>query len=159
MKLLMNLNRCIACKACEIACEKEHNGISFITVIETDNTALPVTCRHCEKAPCLENCPTKAIYKDQNGTILINQNKCIGCYMCYIVCPYGIPVIDIKQSVAFKCDLCQKRLKQGLEPICVAICPTNTLIFDDPIKVANTKKQEAIKNLIIGAKNEIRFSM
>ncbi len=159
MKLFINLNNCIACRACEIACEKEHNGLSFITVIETESKAIPITCRHCEKAPCLENCPTNAIYKDQNGTILINQDQCIGCYMCYIVCPYGIPIIDINKSVAFKCDLCQKRIKQGLEPICVAICPTETLIFDDPNNLSINKKITSIKNLLKGDNNAFRFSM
>ncbi|NJE42247.1 4Fe-4S dicluster domain-containing protein [Thermococcus sp. GR6] len=146
-KLFINLGRCIACRACEVACEKEH-GISFITVYEFRDIAVPLNCRHCEKAPCIEVCPTKAIYRDEDGAVVIDGSKCIGCYMCSAVCPYAIPIVDPIKELAVKCDLCAERRKEGKGPFCAAVCPTDAIIYADLNELMEEKRRRKAEHIV-----------
>ena len=130
--LYADLNRCIYCRACEVACEREHNGISrmYVALIE-EQLASPVNCRHCDKHPCLEVCPTDAIEYTDDDAVLIHWMKCVGCSRCEIVCPYGVIELDAFNKVVHKCDLCVHRLVEGKQPACVVTCPSRALRFDE----------------------------
>ncbi|RLF76589.1 4Fe-4S dicluster domain-containing protein [Palaeococcus sp. (in: euryarchaeotes)] len=147
MKLFINLGRCIACKACEVACEKEH-GISFISVYEFEDMAVPLNCRHCEKAPCIEVCPTNAIKRDGDGAVIINEEKCIGCYMCSAVCPYAIPIVDPIKELAVKCNLCADRRKEGNLPLCASVCPTDALVFGEINEIMEEKRKRKAERIV-----------
>jgi molybdopterin-containing oxidoreductase family iron-sulfur binding subunit len=107
---------------------------------------------HCENAPCIEVCPTGASYKRQDGIVLIEQKKCLGCKQCILACPYGarylneakggyfklglIPTEEViykgkELGVVEKCTLCVDRVEQGEEPICVRACPSKARTFGD----------------------------
>ncbi|MFA4647352.1 4Fe-4S dicluster domain-containing protein [Pyrococcus kukulkanii] len=130
-KIFIDFKRCIGCRACEVACEMEH-GEARIRVFEfPDLTAIPFNCRHCEKAPCLEVCPTGALYRDQDGAVAFDPLKCIGCLMCAVACPFGVPKIDEVNKIMDKCDLCSERRAEGKLPACVSSCPTEALKFGE----------------------------
>lgn len=146
MKLFINLGRCIACRACEVACEKEH-GISLISVYEFEDMAVPLNCRHCERAPCIEVCPTKAI-KREGDAVIISGEKCIGCYMCSAVCPYAIPIVDPVRELALKCDLCADRRAEGKLPACVSVCPTDALVFGEINEIMEEKRRRKAERIV-----------
>jgi len=140
---IFDANKCVGCQACQIACSIENDlapEISWrqvLTVNPNHIDSLPhfhlsVACNHCEYAVCIDQCPAKAITKDAaNGVITIAGDKCLGCKYCSWVCPYDAPTFDRAAKVMTKCTLCSHRLKDGLNPACVSICPTDALQFDN----------------------------
>ncbi|NJE07662.1 4Fe-4S dicluster domain-containing protein [Thermococcus sp. M39] len=130
-KIFIDFKRCIACKACEVACEVI-NGEAKIRVFEfPDLTSIAFNCRHCEKAPCMDVCLTKALYRDSDGAVLLDPLKCIGCLMCTLACPFGIPKLDENNKIMDKCALCAGRRAEGKLPACVSACPTEALKYGD----------------------------
>ena len=100
------------------------------------NTSFPNKCRHCDPAPCLQVCPTGAIYRDpDHDVVLIDTNKCIGCAMCAMVCPFDVLTFysldGSPAPVAVKCDACIARLRAGQIPACVEVCKVGALEFGD----------------------------
>jgi len=147
-KIFINLGRCILCRACEVACEHVQ-GKSRIRVFEyLEMMAVPFNCRHCEKAPCMEVCPTRALSRDGDGAVVLNPLKCIGCMMCAVVCPFGIPELDEEEKIMMKCDMCRDRRLQGLVPACVAVCPTDALVFGDVEELMTTRKRMVVEKAI-----------
>ena len=143
-----NAELCTGCKACVIACKDKHNldkGVLWRRVIEyaggewvpTGDTFeqnvfayyLSLSCNHCENAVCAAGCPTKAMHKDENGIVSVDQTKCVGCHYCEWNCPYSAPQFDAKQGKMTKCDFCRDNLQAGLAPACVAACPCRALDF------------------------------
>ena len=93
---------------------------------------LPISCNHCADPASVKVCPTKAHYKrTEDGLVVIDQEKCIGCAMCAVACPYNAPVLDPKARKMTKCDGCLDRLEKGLMPICVEACPQRAIEFGD----------------------------
>jgi formate dehydrogenase iron-sulfur subunit len=149
--IFMDLNRCIYCRSCEVACEREHNGRSFMSVVLFNNKRpVPMNCRHCEKSPCVAVCPTKALNKLENGPVIIETMKCIGCRLCAIVCPFGILEFDTLSKVMRKCDLCAHRLSQGKAPACVTTCPARALTYDEFGAIMQKTREKAAKAIISG---------
>lgn len=145
---------CTGCKACQIACKDRSDlpvGINWRRVMQyeggtwtpspeardifTPNNvfvySLSLACNHCENAPCVEVCPTQAMYKRDDGIVMIDSDACIGCRYCEWACPYGAPQYDEAQEVMGKCDFCQDRLADGLNPVCVDACPMRALEFGE----------------------------
>jgi anaerobic carbon-monoxide dehydrogenase iron sulfur subunit len=147
--------RCIGCKQCEAACTVAHSQTKnlFWAVFETPtpkprihaeagpqyNTSFPNKCRHCNPAPCLSVCPTRAIHRpsDFQDIVLIEASKCIACGMCAMVCPFDVityyPSAKAaeKATVAIKCDHCIDRQRVGDIPACVEACKVNALEFGE----------------------------
>lgn len=93
---------------------------------------LSIACNHCSDPACVKACPTGAHHKrTEDGLVVINTDKCIGCGNCAKACPYGAPELDEKAHKMTKCDACLNRLEQGLQPICVEACPQRALEFGD----------------------------
>jgi len=133
-RLSVKKNDCIGCHSCEVACKAEHRlniGPRLIYVIEKSPDFLPVYCHHCAKAPCIQACPTKAITRNKDGLVLIDEKECIGCRECVYECPFGVMQFYDDRAVAIKCDLCSDRITKGLKPACVAVCPTGCIAFRD----------------------------
>jgi formate dehydrogenase iron-sulfur subunit len=88
-------------------------------------------CKHCQRAGCLEACPTGAIVRTEFDTVFVQSDVCNGCGYCVVACPFG--VIDRREDDgrAWKCTLCYDRLKGGLEPACAKACPTDSIMFGD----------------------------
>jgi formate dehydrogenase iron-sulfur subunit len=88
-------------------------------------------CKHCANAPCLEACPTGAIFRSEFDTVVVQQDICNGCGYCVPACPFGVVDLNIADGHAHKCTLCFDRLKGGLEPACAKSCPTDAIQFGE----------------------------
>jgi Fe-S-cluster-containing dehydrogenase component len=104
----------------------------------TETIHFPKSCLHCEEPPCVPVCPTGASYKrEQDGIVLVDYDKCIGCKYCSWACPYGARELDQHQRVMKKCTLCVDRIydlrlpEADRKPSCVKACPTSARIFGD----------------------------
>ena len=147
--LYIDINRCIYCRSCEVACEREHDGHSYMSVVLLNNRhAVPMNCRHCEKHPCLVVCPTDAITREENGPVIISTMKCIGCRLCAMVCPFGILTFDVLSRVMRKCDLCIHRLNEGKRPACVTTCSARALSFEEFDTIMERLRQKEAATLI-----------
>jgi Fe-S-cluster-containing dehydrogenase component len=88
-------------------------------------------CNHCDAAPCVEICPTTALFRRSDGIVDFDRNQCIGCKSCMQACPYDALYIDPKSNTAAKCNYCAHRVELKLEPACVIVCPTRAIIAGD----------------------------
>jgi molybdopterin-containing oxidoreductase family iron-sulfur binding subunit len=163
MSMLIDLTRCIGCDACTVACKQENGtpaDVFFARVLNVEagtypdvkRVYLPLLCNHCENPACLKACPNKAIFRRDDGIVLIDQDQCKGTGACVSACPYGNIILTekdnwyldenepyekefvkprIKENKARKCTLCAHRVDEGLEPACVVACPTTARIFGD----------------------------
>ncbi|MFC1908355.1 4Fe-4S dicluster domain-containing protein [Chloroflexota bacterium] len=141
--IAVNTSDCVGCSACEVACKQEHNlpiGPRWIRVYPDSPREIEgklqlryiVThCMHCSQPPCKDACPVEAIYKREDGIVVFNEKLCIGCKDCIDACPLGVVQFDSAKGVAQKCDLCVERLDKGLQPACVAACPSHCIYFGD----------------------------
>jgi len=139
-------NRCIGCHACTVACKEEHNvpvGVFRTWVKYIEKGEFPDTsrhfgvmrCNHCDAAPCIEICPTGALFRRDDGIVDFDNSRCIGCKSCMQACPYDALYIDPNSNTAAKCNFCAHRIELNLEPACVIVCPTRAIIagdLDDP---------------------------
>jgi Fe-S-cluster-containing dehydrogenase component len=92
---------------------------------------VPKLCNQCEKPPCVQVCPVAATYQTEDGIVLVNRDKCIGCRYCIQACPYGARYLDPDEHVADKCTWCYHRISRGLPPACVVVCPVGARKFGD----------------------------
>jgi len=132
---------CIGCLLCEVYCRWQHSQSqdllkafkkefpppsSRVRVETRGQVSFSVHCQHCSQAPCVYACLTGALSRDPvSGVVNIDEEKCIGCWTCLLVCPLGAIRRDIMQAKAVKCDLCQ-----GEDvPVCVANCPNEALVY------------------------------
>ena len=141
--IVVDIKYCIGCWACEMACKQENNvpvGIKWLNVIKIGPKMvgdrlrmdfIPMRCRHCSKAPCIQACPEDAITKRSDGIVLIDRESCIGCLNCAEVCPFKAIQSNEQTGTAEKCTLCVHRIDAGLEPACVLACPSKCIHFGD----------------------------
>ncbi len=98
---------------------------------QSDWLMMSDVCKHCENAPCLEACPTGALFRTEFDTVVVQQDICNGCAYCVPSCPFGVIDVDLADGKAHKCTLCYDRLKGGLEPACAKACPTASIQFGE----------------------------
>lgn len=92
---------------------------------------VPKLCNQCDNPPCVQVCPVGATFKTDDGVILVDENRCIGCRYCIQACPYGARYLHPVTETADKCTFCYHRITKGLLPACVEVCPTQARIFGD----------------------------
>ena len=94
---------------------------------------LPVSCQHCDNPECVSVCPTGASYKRDDGVVLVDHSKCIGCQYCVMACPYGVRAYDTgkDKGVIEKCTMCAHLIDKGEKPACVKHCPGQARKFGD----------------------------
>ena len=163
--IIINIEKCLACKSCEIACAVAHSESRVleeaitewpkpqrrVTVEATGEFGVPMQCRHCEDAPCITVCPTQAIYRQQaEGPVLINPDLCIGCKFCLVVCPFGVIDVSRDGKAVTKCDLCIVRTEAGQQPACVESCPTGALQFCELTEILIERRRAAAKQAWAG---------
>jgi formate dehydrogenase iron-sulfur subunit len=88
-------------------------------------------CKHCQRAGCLENCPTGAIVRTEFNSVYVQPDVCNGCGYCIVGCPFGVIDRREEDGRAWKCTLCYDRLKGDMEPACAKACPTDSIVFGD----------------------------
>jgi molybdopterin-containing oxidoreductase family iron-sulfur binding subunit len=174
--MVFDLRRCIGCNACVVGCKQENSlpdGVFFTRTLSEEygvfpavnRVYIPTLCNHCEDAPCEKVCPSGATYTRDDGIVMVDADKCIGCGSCAVACPYDQRTELDKKSfqqglygegeltpfeeqgysrytpgMVTKCDFCSGRVDAGLDPACVVTCPTDARIFgdlDDPTSKAN----------------------
>jgi len=140
--MVIEIKRCIDCKACMIACKvenqvplgKHRNWIGRIGPTGTfPNLGLkfePGNCMHCENPPCMRVCPTGATYQRDDGLVLVDYAKCIGCRYCMQACPYDARYVH-PEGFVDKCTFCVHRLDAGQPPACVETCVGGSRHFGD----------------------------
>jgi Fe-S-cluster-containing dehydrogenase component len=92
---------------------------------------ISMSCNHCDDPQCMKVCPADTYSKRADGIVVQDHDKCIGCRMCIMACPYNAPVFDPVEGKTSKCNLCAERLDEGLQPRCVESCPAGVLQFGD----------------------------
>lgn len=127
-----NSANCYGCKTCSVACANEKMvtpGTFLRRVrqinIEAGHAFVSMSCNHCDTPACLANCPVGAYTKDpETGLVVQDHELCIGCKTCINVCPFHAPAYDEEESKTYKCDGCLDRQADGLDPMCVVVCPS-----------------------------------
>jgi carbon-monoxide dehydrogenase iron sulfur subunit len=143
-RILIREEYCMGCRICEVRCVVQHSKskdiikvykgegtrpLSRMIVEEKGHISFALQCRHCQDAPCIEACITGAMYRDKKtGAVLCDEAKCVGCWMCIMVCPFGVISRDVAgKRIASKCDLCM-----GEEvPVCVKNCPNEAIVCQE----------------------------
>ncbi len=92
---------------------------------------IPKLCNHCANPPCVQVCPVGATFSTEDGAVLVDKERCIGCRYCIQACPYGARYLHPTTKTADKCTFCYHRVVKGLLPACVEVCPTQARIFGD----------------------------
>lgn len=153
----MNMQACYGCQTCEISCKSEHKlatGVRWRRVrkFTTNNplalSTLSMACNHCEHPQCMKVCPAGAYSKREDGIVVQDHSKCIGCRMCIMACPYNAPVFDPKEGKTSKCNMCAERLDAGLLPRCVDACPGKALEQGD---LEDLKKKHGQEQAVVGS--------
>lgn len=152
------VEKCVACKSCEIACIVEHSSTKTlfgalgdsprpkqrVRVEKAGAYSYPSRCMHCEEAACIAACPTGAMQRNAaTDAVFSDHDRCIGCWMCVMVCPFGGVNADPVGKKALKCDRCPDRTETNLDPACVSACPTKALLFLSPDELANRRRHQA----------------
>jgi anaerobic carbon-monoxide dehydrogenase iron sulfur subunit len=158
--IVVNINKCMACKSCELACALVHSKSQtiadaitetpkpqrMVTVEQVGDKGVPMQCRHCENAPCIAVCPTAALHRHEiYDPVLIDRERCIGCRFCLTACPFGVIDMARDGKAVVKCDLCMKRTQAGEMPACVASCPTGALQYCELTEMLINRRRAAAK--------------
>ncbi len=146
-KIMVDLQLCMGCNSCEIACAVQHSqsGDLFealkepvlpgyrLRVRASYGMPFPLRCEQCEDAPCIDACKSGAMARDpETASVQIDEDKCVGGWMCVMVCPFGAVFPDMERGKAVKCDLCRGHER----PACVDACPTKALSYVEPDEFA-----------------------
>ena len=139
--MLINTKRCVGCFACRLACQMKNELEPEETFIKYDMLergtypsvhaeVVPSQCMHCEDAPCQKVCPTHATYTTDDGVVLVDPERCIGCKYCMAACPYGSRIQIEATGIIEKCRFCYHDGQVG-SPACVGTCVTGARVFSD----------------------------
>ncbi|MBP6346033.1 tetrathionate reductase subunit TtrB [Neisseriaceae bacterium CLB008] len=142
--MLVDLRRCIGCQACTVSCSVENQmppgqfrtTVRQYQVVEAKtgratNVVLPRLCNHCDNPPCIPVCPVQATFQRQDGIVVVDNKRCVGCAYCVQACPYEARFINHDTGTADKCNFCAHRLEAGLLPGCVESCVGGARIIGD----------------------------
>ncbi len=141
--MVIDLDKCVACQACTVACNSEwevpighsRTQVRFAGPAGTFPRLLAspyiAQCNHCDHPACVEPCPTGATYQREDGIVAVNRDLCIGCGFCVEACPYDARYLNPVTNKVDKCDFCAARLDKGLQPACVTTCTAAAKFFGD----------------------------
>ena len=183
LAFVIDLKRCIGCDTCIVGCKVEDgvdDGLFRLQVLDSNQDPIlekpkgvypnlsqywvPTMCHHCVDAPCIKACPTNTLWRrDEDGVVMLDVDKCVGCMRCGEECPYDALSFDEHTGSADKCTMCEHRLEDDLQPSCQVVCPTRAIHFgdinDDTSTVAKALQTREYKVLgeSSGAKPQIYY--
>jgi molybdopterin-containing oxidoreductase family iron-sulfur binding subunit len=175
--MVVDLARCKNARKCKEACNKNHHTEApkeYLKVLKMqDNSSSspywqPTMCFHCDDPPCVKVCPVDATFKRDDGLVLIDNDRCIGCRFCMAACPYSQRVfnwgepetldhvvstcsspeiggVNAKMGTVEKCDFCPDQVREGNLPHCVTACPNGVFYFGDENEDAVTNGEDTVK--------------
>lgn len=161
-QILVRLDRCVGCKTCELQCSIKHSRAKDLfgavlggerpvrrVFVETNGEVnMPLQCRQCREPRCVQACMSGAMYEDrESGLVLNREERCLGCWMCVMACPFGAIVPDEREEKAVKCDQC---LSEDHDPACVRGCPTGALQFVEIAEFDKKVRGEFLTEIITG---------
>ena len=178
--LIINYDICNGCYNCQIACKDEHVGNDWTpyakpqpltghfwmkitdmvrgSVPKVRVTYLHDMCQHCDEAPCIPVCTAHAIYKRDDGIVIIDPERCSGHRNCIDACPYGVIYFNWGLNIAQKCTMCAHLLDAGWkEPRCVDACPTGALKFGEEEDLRDDIGKSEILHPEYGAKPRVYY--
>ena len=139
-RVYVNEEWCLGCHLCEYYCAFANSGVSDmvkalknvrinprIRIEEENGVSFAVSCRHCNDPICVKSCITGALTRE-NGAVVFNHDKCVGCFTCVLYCPYGA-IMPSDDSVVQKCELCMKNSFGA--PVCVQHCPNQAIVYEE----------------------------
>ncbi|MBE9513827.1 MAG: 4Fe-4S dicluster domain-containing protein [Chloroflexi bacterium] len=142
-RVYVNEQVCMGCGLCQVYCQAEHSmskdiikafnrdllrPLPGLRVERKGPVCFPVQCQHCDEAWCVYSCLTGAMHRDMaTGAVVVDRDRCVGCWTCIVACPYGALVRNTTAKVVAKCDLCPEREV----PVCVANCPNEALMVGE----------------------------
>jgi formate dehydrogenase iron-sulfur subunit len=143
--ILTDLTRCIGCKACVWACKEindlpredggaELSAVTWTTVESRKGVYIRRQCMHCNDPACASVCPVGALHKTNEGPVVYDASKCMGCRYCMVGCPFGVPKYEWGSALPLvrKCGMCfENRIRGGAEPACTAVCPAKATVFGE----------------------------
>ncbi len=120
----------------EARVDSPNGGIDGFPEVKDDRDIMrsffvPKLCNHCTNAPCVQVCPVGATFTSPDGVVLVDREYCVGCRYCIQACPYGARYLHPEEHVADKCTFCYHRIREGLLPACVEVCPTKARVFGE----------------------------
>ena len=191
MGVLVDTTVCIGCRKCEWACKTAHNlptdpletyddksvfatmrrpspgSLTVVNRFENEKTKQPINvkvqCMHCNEPACVSACIVGAFSKQQNGSVIWDTDKCIGCRYCIVACPFQVPAFEFDKALRpdiTKCDFCFSRTAEGKLPACVEMCPMEAITYGNRQQLLEVAKKrialfpDRYKNHILG-ENEV----
>lgn len=140
-RIYVNEEWCLGCHLCEYNCAYANSGVKNMVKALKDKPVFPrvrvedsgkityaVSCRHCEDPLCIKGCISGALHKE-NGVVVIDKEKCVGCFTCVLLCPYGAVMPSPDGTAAQKCELCVNN--SFGEPSCVKGCPNRAIVYEE----------------------------
>lgn len=160
MAILYDVGRCVGCRGCQMACKRwnklpsestDPQGLyesprdlsahtwTLILLAEGEERGklyrgfVKRQCMHCQYPACVSACPVGALHKTEEGAVIYDATRCIGCRYCMVACPFGVLRFEWEKPLPLirKCTFCVDRLEAGLHPACVEACPTGALTFGE----------------------------
>lgn len=141
--LMLNPEKCISCRTCELACSFKHDrefrpSAARVNVLqfEQEGISVPLMCLQCDTAACEKVCPSGALKRNEaTGALVVDDGKCIRCKMCVQACPFGNIAYDPAKSRILRCDLCDG------EPQCAKFCPSEAITYVEASSGTLAKKR------------------
>lgn len=177
---VIDIARCTGCDNCQLACKDEHVGNDWAPIamhqpevgqfwMKLNQTVCgtipkvkvhftPTFCNHCKNAPCMEVCPTGAAWRNEDGFVIFDTEKCNGCKKCMEACPYDVIYFSEELNIAQKCTGCAHLLDNGVAvPRCVEACPTDALMFGEETELAEKLVGATVRKPELGCAPQVYY--
>ena len=165
---LLDTKRCVGCGACAVACMNQNDfdpgsgaapfrqcfSVEMGEGKDDKISYMSLACMNCVDAPCIQGCPVGCLKKDpETGFTVCDNTNCIGCHSCAMACPFSAPCFN-EEGKMIKCDGCVERVRHGLQPACVRVCPYGALKLVEKEELTALERQKTARFLAYTAMDQ-----